>query len=300
MNNTLRNGAFTSSGIVAITTKDRSGKNFGAPALTYISECNYERWLQDTIDAEFNAKPTSWGKWVEELVFGKLGMDYSLTSDITLQHPNIPYWVGSPDGYKHVDGKKEAVIDFKAPFTKKSFVQLVLPLYLGYTGMEAMLAIRDGFNHNGFEYPKHKDGDKFYWQLVSNAIITGCDYAELIVYMPYVSELLEIKNLAGDNPELRWLDYTPEDQIPCIKDITDGGMFRNINIIRFKVPQADKDFLTECVLKGGELLITPTPPQPQPHVPYPHRTTNEATRPETIAAPNIGLGEDTGVLPVVV
>ena len=49
--------------------------------------------------------------------------------------------------------------------------------------MEAMKAVRYS----------HKDGDKYYFQLVSNAIINDCKFAELIIYMPYQSEIPEIK-----------------------------------------------------------------------------------------------------------
>jgi hypothetical protein len=254
MNNPLRNGNFTSSVIVALTKKATNKKDFGAPAKTLITECNYERWLGDTLDTELESFPVILGKAMEERIFNLPDFDptaqYTLTSDVTLQHPTIPFWAGSPDGFKEID--ERSVFDFKAPSTKKSFVQLTLPHTLGMSGIEAMYAIRDGFNHEGFEYPAHKDGEKFYWQLVSNAIIAGCDWAELIVYMPYNSELLDILNGFGDDPRYRWIVNKPD-----IASLKDGGFFKNINVIRFEVPQADKDFLTEQVLKGGEMLITP-------------------------------------------
>ena len=248
----VRIGNFTSSGIVALTTSDRSGKCFGAPAMTYIAETNYERMLGRNIDSETNARATTWGTMVEAIVFELLPTDYTFSSQLTDTHPIIPYWRGSKDGTKEC--AERAVIDIKSPFTLKSFVQLVLPLYCGLEGIEAMNAIRNGFKYNEFEYPKHKDGDKFYWQLVSNAIINGCDYAELVVFCPYKSELMEIYKLAEGNPEMKWLAYASENELPALPD---GGTFKNLNIISFKIPQADKDFLTERVLAAGELLIHP-------------------------------------------
>jgi len=253
MNNPLRNGNFTSSEIVKLTKLRTNKKDFGEAANTYIAETNFERYLDDSIDAETGSKPTSWGTFLEPRVFDLLGMDYTYSSAITDTHPTIPYWVGSKDGTReNIDTAHRAVIDIKCPMTKKSFVQLVLPLYLGLTGMEVMYALRDGFNYNGFEYAKHTDGAKYYWQIVSNAIINGCNYGELIVYMPYESELLEILEMAKGNPSVRWMEYVADGEIPCIKD---GGFFKNLNTIRFEIPQADKDFITEQVLKAGEMLI---------------------------------------------
>lgn len=45
-----RIGRFTSSNIWKLTTLDRSGKSFGAPALTYIEEKRAERSLGRSID----------------------------------------------------------------------------------------------------------------------------------------------------------------------------------------------------------------------------------------------------------
>ena len=253
IHNTHRNGNFTSSEIVKLTKMDRSGKKFGEAANTYMAETNFERYLGQSIDCETNARALGWGKLLEPRVHELLPISYSYSSDITDVHPTIPYWAGSKDCV-NTAGEK-AIGDIKCPITKKSFVQLVLPMYLGYAGLEIMYAIRDGFNHEGFEYPAHKDGPKYYWQIVSNAIINGADFGELIVYMPYDSELLEIVNSAQDNPALNWIKYASADEIPSIKD---GGFFKNLNVIRFKIPQADKDFLTERVLKAGESLIQPT------------------------------------------
>ncbi len=128
-------------------------------------------------------------------------------------------------------------------------MQLVRPLYHGLQGLEAMYAIQDGYNYKGFEYPAHTDGKKFFYQCISNGIINKCDFAELIIFMPYQSQLMDITNSCMEDQQ-RWLQYN-SNSIPFLKD---GGFFKNINIIRFKIPQADKDFLTECVTRAGEYL----------------------------------------------
>lgn len=263
INNIARIGNFTSSEIVALTTVDTSGKKFGKPALTYISETNMERRLGRSVDDEKVAKALTWGKLLEGRAFGQLGLEYILSSTETDTHPTIPYWSGSKDGLKLDVGR--TVADIKCPLTLKSLCQLVDPLYYGLTGIAAMNAIRKGFvDQDGIAHEKHKDGEKFYYQLVSNAIINNCKYAELIVYMPYKSELEDIRLMAQlvDASQLSkhyWIAMAGEDELPYLLD---DGYYKNINIIRFEVPEADKKLLTDCVLRAGEMLIN----QPKPVV----------------------------------
>lgn len=240
INNTPRIGNFTSSEIVALTKKDKKGTGFGAPALTYIEETNMERLLGRSLTTEVDARATSWGKLLEPRVFDLLGLEYKLSSTETIVHPTIPYWAGSPDG-----SKPNTTADFKAPLTLKSFCQLVQPLYEGLAGMDAMNRVRED----------HKDGEKFYWQIVSNAIHQGNEFGELIPYMPYFSELEEIRIMARTHEQRKkyqWVDYASDDELPYL---IDGGYYKNLNIIRFEIPVADKMFLTDCVLKAGKMLL---------------------------------------------
>jgi hypothetical protein len=248
--NVLRIGNFTSSEIVALmseptATAKKQGAIFGSTAFTYIRETNMERRLGRSLEDEKTAKPLTWGKFLESRVFGLLGLDYTLSSQETDQHPTIKFWSGSKDGLKHDEGK--TVTDIKCPLTLKSFCQLVDPLYDGLTGMDAINKIRE----------RHKNGDKYYWQLVSNSIINNTRFAELIVYMPYHSELEDIKVEAQqveaqDLSKHYWIAMASEDELPYLND---GGFYKNLNIIRFEVPQEDKDYLTERVTAAGKLLV---------------------------------------------
>lgn len=240
----IRNGNFTSSEIYRLLSKKKGARE------EYILECNMERNLGRALSKEESAKPLSWGKLVEARAFELLGLEYKLSSQETFTHPRIKYWAGSPDGNKFDEGK--TVIDIKCPITLKSFCQLVDPLYGkpdAITGLMAMEIIRD----------EHKDGEKYYWQLVSNAILTDSKYAELIVYVPYKSELNAIRELAnnfeGDQNKVAWINWASDEELPYLND---GGYYKNLNIIRFEVPQEDKDLLAETVLKAGkELIETP-------------------------------------------
>lgn len=244
IHNELRIGNLTSSEIVAVTTVDKTGKGFGKPALTYIEETNMERRLGRSLTDECNARPLVWGKLLEKRAFDLLGMEYILSSTVTDVHPIIPFWSGSKDGIKYDKGG--TIIDIKCPLTLKSFCQLVDPLYRGHEEIHAMNMIRDN----------HKDGEKYYWQLVSNSIINGTEFAELVVYVPYFSELDDIKLLASRVPgevasKHYWIAMAGDGELPFLKD---GGYYKNINVLRFKVPESDKKLLTRKVLEAGKLL----------------------------------------------
>lgn len=230
---------------------------FGELALTYIEEKQMEINLGLSLGSEDTGKAASWGKLLEKRAFEILGTSYSFSSEETELHPTISWWSGTKDGSNH-EGEK-ATIDFKCPKTRKSFCQLVDPIYNGFTGMEAMNAIRFGWkDKHGHKHSKHKDGDKFYFQLISNACITGDKYAELIVYMPYKSQLDEIRELAknydGNQNKIAWVNWAEDNELPYIKD---GGYYNDINIIRFEIPEKDKKLLTEQVLEAGKLLVYP-------------------------------------------
>lgn len=239
-----RIGNFTSSEIYNLTTVDRSGKNFGKPALTYIEEKNIERRLGRRLDNEVSARATSWGKLLEHRVHDLLGIEYRLCSSETIQHPEIDYWCGSPDFERFASVKY--VCDAKCPQTLKSFCTLI-----DAWGTDGITGIRTF----------HRDGEKYYWQIVSNAILTGSDHGELIVYCPYKDELDAIRDMAAnydgpDQHQFKWIAFAQDDELPYLLR---GGYYKNLNTLQFLVLQSDKDFLTECVLKAGELLVPRQP-----------------------------------------
>lgn len=254
MNNPNRVGNFTSSKNVALMSMDRSGKRPGKPFHTYIQEKNMERRLGRVLSTEIDQFSTSWGKLVESRVFDLLGTDYRLCSQETLVHQEINCWSGSPD-VEHFfeESHLDSVADIKCPSTLKSFCQLVDPIYDGLTGINYFNAIRNGYvDNDGHEHDEHKDGEKFYWQLVSNACITGHKYAELIVYCPYLDELSEIKKICEGKQEFYNIFYKADQALPYLLE---GGHYKNLNIVRFEVPEADKDALKERILLAKEELI---------------------------------------------
>jgi hypothetical protein len=270
-----RNGNITSSEIVALLsagtremTEDELASHkiafpkskkrtiedgFGKAAITYINQCNMERRLKRSLDNDMDSKPTNWGKFLEPLLFKLLDGEYTYNSNDTLTHPEYDYWKGTPDGFKITENK--TLIDAKCPFTLESFCKLINPLYDGLEGFDAMTAIRDGYtDKNGLFHPAHTDGEKFYWQIVSNACIEDCTHGELIVYCPFESELQVIKSMAvqSGEPSAYFIANATEKSLPYIPD---NGFYNNINIISFEIPLEDKKKLTQLVENAGKYLI---------------------------------------------
>lgn len=241
----IRVGRFTSSDIHLLRTLDKKG-GFGKPALSYIKAKRYEKRLGRSIHVNAHSRPLSWGHICELIAFDKLGTAYSLNSDETIQHPAIDCLCGSPDGFKYIAEK--TVIDIKSPFTLTSFCGLVEPIYSGLTGRDAMMWIRNN----------HDSGEAYYWQLVSNAMITGCSHAELVIFCPYESELDEIRKAAADAPpelsaEYYWLQFANTNELPYL---IEGGHYKNLNIIRFELPEEDKRSL-EFTIREAEKILHP-------------------------------------------
>lgn len=240
----LRNGNPTSSEIFRLMKNGKAKGSYSVDFYTYAEECNRERRLKRSIEVQTDARPLTWGRFCEKRAFNVLGLDYTLCSSETIQHPTISHWVGSPDATTDI-----IVADLKCPMTLTSFCQLVDPYYEIVNGERKLVhealtieAVREN----------HKDGDKFFWQIVSNAVLTGKKKGELIIYVPYFEELEEIKTLADGNPDYYWIWAADNDKLPyLIKD----GHYKNVNVIEFDILQRDIDALTERVLEFGKLLI---------------------------------------------
>lgn len=251
--NTERIGNFTSSNICKLMTNGRAKGSLGKPALTYIEERNMERRLKRSLDRESNARPLTWGKLAEAYLgesghLDEFGERYKMQSQETSFHPNYNYWSGSADGIIYENEKTIGIFDIKSPIELKSFCGLVDPMYVdGLTGIDCMNQIREN----------HKDGDKYYWQLVSNCAIHGVDYAELIVFCPYLNELEAVKEFSGeiDVPDARpyfWIHSAEDFELPYL---VPGGIYENVTKIGFTIPPEDFAALEQRVILAGAMLI---------------------------------------------
>lgn len=228
-----RIGNFTSSEIYKLMTNGKAKDTLGKPALTYIAEKNMERKLGQTLNSSASAKPLQWGTLLEARAFNLLGLEYQLVSQETIGTEFSSCWYGSPDGTK-----EDAVIDIKCPYTLKSFCELV--------DCKTIDEVRANC----------EAGEKYYWQLVSNGFLTGKKFAELIIYVPYISELNEIRELTNqldeDQNKYAWINFASDEDLPYLND---GGFYKNINIIRFEIPASDVEALKNRIVVASKLLL---------------------------------------------
>lgn len=232
LDNSKRFGKLTSSNNGILLKKGR-GAGLSAPALEYISKVKKEIAFGRSLNTTRSAKPLNWGSLCEVRVFQKLGTSYVDWHNDTIQHPSIECWAGTPDAFKNRDGG--VCVEIKCPFTLESFYDLVQSFEDG--GIEEVRA-------------KHSEGDKYYWQCVSNAILLGVRKAELIVYCPYKSELSDIK-LEAESYPFAWISFAQDEDLPYLLD---DGKFKNLNIMPFDIPESDVELLTSTILHAQELL----------------------------------------------
>jgi hypothetical protein len=235
INNSDRIGSFTSSEIHNLMTTGRGTYGFGAPAMTYIKEKNLERKLGRSIRPETHTRSIAWGNLIEKYVFEhKLGLEYEIHSKNTNVHPTISYWSGTKDLI--VAGKKIGEIKCYEP---KHFAEYV-----------------DCLISQDVEKIK-KECPEEYWQMVSNAIINQVPNAEAICYMPYRSELPNIRLYASNYDDFdQWkYRFITESEDEALAWLPDGGYYTDLNRFEFEVPARDIEALTEAVKKAGTLLI---------------------------------------------
>lgn len=232
-NNELRVGRFTSSEIYKLMRLHTSNKSL---ALTYIEEKRIERRLGKTIESASYSQPMAWGKFMELVVFNRLGTDYKTATQETVEHPEFKgIWAGSLD-FK--DRKETFIAELKC-YQLKNFAK--------YT---------DCLLKQDISLLK-KDFEKEYWQIVSNSDIHGTDLGEGITFAPYEKDMDFIRDLAEnydapDQWQYRFIAEKPNWDLPCIKD---DGYYKDLNKFRFEVPKEDKELLRETVIKANKILL---------------------------------------------
>jgi len=234
-----RGGRFTSSAIFALIKEGRGKEDiFGAPALTYIQEVNIERLLGRGLDSDVYSRPIIWGNLMEKIAFEMLPMEYSLISDKGRVHPEYDFWAGAAD----LEVKGQLIAEIKCYQLKK---------FATYTDC----IMKQDVQLFKKEYPQE------YWQIVSNAVINGVDIGEAISFIPYKSELEQIRKDIADTNLLERFGFEPwqarfitEEKIESLPYINDKGYFKNLTSFKFIVPQDDKDLLEERVVLASKYL----------------------------------------------
>lgn len=208
---------------------------FSAPGLTYIEEKNIERKLGRSIQTESYSKDMAWGTFLQERVLTLLPYGYKLVPNETVSHKTIPFWSGSTD-FKH---EFVSIIAETKSYQPKRFAK--------YTDAIMLQSIENLKENHPEEY----------WQIVSNSIINEVEFGAAISYMPYKSELAEIREMAEyyDGPDQWKYRFIAEGDEDTLAYLPDDGYYKNLNVFQFVIPQEDIDYLTNRVLEAGKLLI---------------------------------------------
>jgi hypothetical protein len=155
-----------------------------------------------------------------------------VAGEARLFHPEIPHYSGVPDFLKNFD----TVADCKCPFNPEKFC-------------DKMEALKD-YGTFKEEFPED------FWQLISNVVLLRANdidikFIEAINYMPYLSELIDIRAAAEDDRSMRWLEYTTDNGLPWLPD---GGHYKNINVHTFGVMERDVEEWTDIIRKSVDKL----------------------------------------------
>lgn len=231
-----RYGTFSSSQGHKLMSNGRAKDTLGAPCLKYIKQVGMEQRLGRSINKEHNAKPTSYGTFLENRVFDLLPLEYKLVSQERLFHPTIDNWSGAPDLIKGED----TLGDCKCPYSLETFCDKI----------DALQNI-DVYKE---EFPED------YWQHISNsALLIANGYPithfEAVIYCPYLSEWEAIKeslnSYSGDLNSIAWLNWATPDELPYL---IEGGEYKNLNVFRFELNMTDVILFTERILMANRLL----------------------------------------------
>ena len=234
MDHTLRAGRFTSSQMFRL---------MGTPAVrkTYIQETQTELKLGKSLSTEFWSKATSWGTLMEVLAFNEMPMEWDICSNDTLLHPILgDFWSGTPD-LKAV-GKVAEIKGYE---------------YKKYCAMTDVIMSKD------IQELKNLNKGKEYWQIVSNAAITGVTIGAAVSFMPFEKDFEMVKHFLGqlDGTKSHELELHEECSWIMFKEIKDvclfpdEGYYNNLNVFEFDIPQEDIEAITNQVKECSKYLL---------------------------------------------
>lgn len=252
----VRNGRATSGQIYRIAKNFKNGK-FLKPAITYLDEKKMERKLKRSLDGGADSQAIKWGNFMEARLFEKLGLEWSMTSKLTLKHPKEKFesvWCGTPD----LIGESVKKVGEIKCYQLKHFCQIV-DVFNRFNSGEIT-------ESEAIEILKVQEPE-IYWQTVSNAMILGFETGEMIVYAPNETEIEEIRNdilqaidaVEDENKPLNILDPwkykfivdSPNNDLAVLPDDCE---YESINTFEFKIPTEDKVHLTKAMIEAKKYL----------------------------------------------
>lgn len=231
-----RTANFTSSKIFNLAI---DGRKAGEPAsgfYTYVDEKRFEAMAGRSLQNEARANALDWGNLCEAIAHEELGLEYQLVSKIRYKHASLP-WSGMPDGLVGT----EKVTDIKSPWTLKSF--LMVYDFIFKTGEVKP-------NETTVAELLKKIKKEWYWQLISNSVLTEINTCELIMFMPKRKQIEEIQKASAESGKY-YFHTKSIDELPWLAD---DSKIPSIVKITFEAPKEDQDKLIERVSLATNLL----------------------------------------------
>jgi hypothetical protein len=200
---------------------------------TYAEEIASESYIGRTSKTEVKTRPMLWGSLMEVVLFNKLGMGWTMEHKNTILHKKYGHiWSGTPDLVA-----EEICAEAKC-YEPKKFGLLSLCL-----------------SKKKIELVKSKFKEE-YWQVVSNAVLTGKKKAMIIAFMPKRKELEEIIKKIEDTDFLEDNGLKPTDyyfmskeNIESLPYLPDDSPIDSINSFVFDVPEEDIVFMTKRIIE---------------------------------------------------
>ena len=217
--NINRIGYFTSSQIYRLMGTP-------APRKTYIEEVQLERQIKVSINDASNSRAANWGSILEHYVAEKhLPIGWHAWEYGTVKHTELEYYSGTPD-ISSTDG----VGDIKC-FGRKKFGQI------------ANLAAGNDISDLKAKFPE------IYWQITSNAVLTGATKCLLVCFMPTESELEDVRNWVAsyeidEEWKYRFIVESDKSELPHQSDDSD---FSSVILWEWNLIQEDANNIVETI-----------------------------------------------------
>jgi hypothetical protein len=207
MEKTKRIGKFSSSDIYRLMKKGVGDKP-SVDTLSYVREKQAEIFFDRSLNEGGKSRACTWGLACEAFL-GESGALPGWTQE-TYVHEELP-WCGSPDMF---DKDVLNVGDCKAPMTLKNAYELI--------------RIKE-------EIELKRCRPEYYWQLMSNAALTGAKVCTLLVWVPDARDFERLRQFVASNDfddplanplginfnDLQFISYLDESELPIIgKTIT--------------------------------------------------------------------------------
>lgn len=236
--NKNRIGAISSSKAHLLMAKGTGKKDFSVACYTYLDGLKRERRFGKSLDEDFYSRPTSWGNMMEKYVSdNKISFEFKHIGDTTFNHQQVNGWVGTPD-FIGADTVAELKCYYPDKFTS----------YAECLELESVEDLKKNFKAE-------------YWQIVSNTCVLDLEYGAACLFMPKQDDIMNVAKYVEDYDgsdawKYRFIheEIVADPDNPSIPFIPTESTYKDFYFFKFKIPQEDKEILTERIKLGIDYI----------------------------------------------